>query len=68
MEFKHVRARTASRQAKDYGLNSLNEVSDLTGVSYQTLINWHNNKPYLFDIVVFGCVAYLRATKKGEDK
>ena len=45
---------TPSQQAKAAGLKSLKEVSELTGVSIQTLINWHKNKPDLFRVVIFG--------------
>ena len=45
---------TPSQQAKAAGLKSLKEVSELTGVSIQTLINWHKNKPALFVVVLVG--------------
>lgn len=48
---------TPSQQAKALGLKSLTEVSELTGVSLQTLTNWHRDKPSLFRIVLLGCVA-----------
>jgi len=48
---------TASQQAKLSGLNNLNAISKLTGVSPQTLNNWYNKKPLLFKIVVAGCKA-----------
>jgi hypothetical protein len=47
---------TASKQAKDAGLLSLSQVSELTNQSPQTLINWYNDKPELFEVVIFGCV------------
>ncbi|WP_157575822.1 MULTISPECIES: hypothetical protein [unclassified Pseudoalteromonas] len=47
---------TASQQAKKAGLSGLKEVEDKTGVSKQTLINWHKNKPQLFKVVIDGCV------------
>lgn len=47
---------TPSQQAKTAGLKSLSQVSELSGVSVQTLINWHRDKPRLFDIVLLGCV------------
>lgn len=46
-----------SRQAKAAGLKNLSQVSELTGVSLQTLTNWHKNKPKLFNIVLLGCLA-----------
>jgi hypothetical protein len=53
---------TASQEAKKAGLHSLLEVSRITGVSFQTLNNWHNNKPNLFKIVVIGCAALKGVT------
>ncbi len=47
---------TASRQAKALGLISLTQVSGMTGVSLNTLINWHRNKHRLFNIVLIGCL------------
>lgn len=54
---------TASQKAKQAGLNSLKQVRDMLGtnknghpmVSTQTLNNWHNNKPELFEAVLIGC-------------
>lgn len=51
---------TPSQQAKAAGLKGLTEVSNLTGVSLQTLTNWHKNKPRLFVVVVKGCVSNSR--------
>ena len=48
---------TASKQAKELGLKPLTKVSELTGQSLQTLINWHKDKPELFNIVLLGCYA-----------
>lgn len=47
---------TPAQQAKAAGLKSLLEVSELTGVSIQTLSNWAKNKPKLFSVVLAGCV------------
>lgn len=52
---------TASQEAKKAGMQSLLEVSRITGVSFQTLNNWHNNKPNLFKVVVIGCAALKEA-------
>lgn len=48
---------TPSQQAKQAGLDSLAEVSRMTGVRFQTLNNWARNKPDLFQVVIAGCVA-----------
>ncbi len=50
---------TASKQAKGLGLKSLTQVSELTGQSLQTLTNWFNDKPELFEVVLLGCAAKL---------
>ncbi len=47
----------ASEQAKAAGLKSLAQVSELTGVSFQTLNNWAKHKPQLFEAVLLGCLA-----------
>jgi hypothetical protein len=46
---------TPSQQAKQEGLKSLSQVSEMTGVSLQTLTNWAKNKPDLFKVVLAGC-------------
>jgi predicted GIY-YIG superfamily endonuclease len=53
---------TPAQQAKAAGLKSLSTVSELTGVSLQTLGNWHKNKPQLFQVVLMGCVAVKEQT------
>jgi hypothetical protein len=51
-----IKLLSPSEQCKEAGLKSLAEVSSITGVSVQTLINWHKDKPKLFDVVIVGCV------------
>lgn len=48
---------SASKKAKELGLKSLTEVSELSGQSLQTLTNWFNDKPELFEVVLLGCLA-----------
>lgn len=48
---------TPSEQCKAAGLESLAELVKISWVSVQTLINWHKNKPRLFEVVVSGAVA-----------
>lgn len=43
-----------SEICKAHGL-TLKRVSQLTGVSTRTLINWSRNRPELFEIIVRGC-------------
>ena len=47
---------TASKLSKELGCKSLVQVSEVTGQSAQTLINWFNNpkKRKLFEIVCKG--------------
>ena len=46
----------ASEQVKAAGLKSLSELAEISRQSPQTLINWHKNKPKLFDLVLKGAV------------
>ena len=43
-----------SEQCKEAGLKSLAHLVEISGVSEQTLINWHKNKKRLFAVVVAG--------------
>jgi len=52
---------TPSQQAKSVGLKSLTQVSKITGVSLNTLTNWHRDKPELFRIVLLGVKADIEA-------
>ena len=45
---------TPSQQAKSLGCKSLAQVAAVTRQSPQTLINWHKNKPELFEAVCRG--------------
>jgi hypothetical protein len=45
---------TPSEQCKQAGLKSLAELVKTSGVSEQTLINWHKNKTNLFELVILG--------------
>ena len=47
---------TPSQQCKAAGLKSLTELSTISKVSPQTLINWHRDKPTLFALVIAGAV------------
>ena len=55
---------TASKQAKELGLKSLTQVSELTGQSLQTLTNWYNDKPELYEVVLLGCLVKVQHIKK----
>jgi len=44
-----------AQTAKAYGLKSLTQVSEISGVSMATLNNWHREKEKLFNVVLLGC-------------
>ena len=46
-----------SEKAKAAGLKNLSELSEITGQSTQTLRNWDENKPELFQVVLEGAVS-----------
>lgn len=46
---------SASKQAKEAGLKSLSQVTELTDISQQTLDLWSKNRKKLFDVVLTGC-------------
>jgi len=50
-------------QAHMAGLESLQQVSNATGVSRQTLCNWAMHKPQLFKIVLSGVKSHKEAQK-----
>lgn len=58
---------TPAQQAKSVGLKSLTQVSEISGVSLQTLTNWHRDKPDLFRVVLLGVKAHIE-NHKGEVK
>ncbi len=47
---------TASQKVKAAGLKSLLQLSEMTGVSPQTLTNWYKDKPELFDVLIDGAL------------
>jgi hypothetical protein len=57
-------SQTASQTAKQIGCKSLSQVSQLTGVSLQTLSNWHKDKLELFRVVCAGVVALTQGKQK----
>lgn len=54
---------TPSQQAKEVGLKNLLQVQQITGVSAQTLTNWHRDKHELFKIVLLGCLTSIKKTE-----
>lgn len=43
---------TPSQQAKEAGLKSLAQASQVSGVSTRTLTNWHKSNNWLFTAVI----------------
>jgi len=46
---------SAAKRAKELGMKSLTEVTELTGRKPSTLASWYAFQPEFFDIVVMGC-------------
>lgn len=55
---------TPAKQAKQRGLKSLKQVTELTGQSKETLGNWSKHKPQLFDVVLTGCIEKLKESDR----
>jgi len=56
---------TPAQQCKKLGI-TLQQVSDKTNTSRQTLTNWHKNKPLLFEVVLKGVLYSERLNKQRE--
>ena len=54
---------TPAKQAKATGLKSLSQVSEMTGISLQTLSVWHKSRPKLYAIILRGCIEILKQEK-----
>lgn len=54
---------SASKTAKDMGLPSLKTAADLINVTPETLHNYYNNEPVRFQVIILGCLAYLKQDK-----
>jgi len=54
---------TPSKQAKALGLESLKQVSLMTGISYRALYDWAKDRPAQFEITLLGCIAKLDQNK-----
>lgn len=52
---------TPSNQCKEAGLNSLAELTRISSVPKQTLIDWHKNKPTVFSCILAGAKAIKEA-------
>lgn len=57
---------TAAKQARAKGLDSLQQVANMTGQSRETLSNWHKFKTDLFRIVLTGCKKETHEAKSDE--
>ncbi len=54
-----------SEKCKKAGLKSLAELSEITHISRQTLINWSKNNNKFFDFIVFGASCIKKLKNKG---
>ncbi len=45
-----------AQKARDMGLDSLTELSNISKQSLQTLTNWNKNKKELFELVLIGAL------------
>jgi hypothetical protein len=57
---------TPSQQAKEAGLKSLTQMSQMTGKPTDTLRNWHRDSPDLFRLLLAGCVIEINRSKEEE--
>lgn len=55
---------TGSKKAKQIGLKSLVEVSEITGKPRTTLEDWSNHQPKLFNVILEGCLAIKSKDKE----
>ena len=56
---------TASAYVRSWGLDSLVQVSKITGVSIQTLNSWYTTRNLLFPVIVKGCGGYIAKGNHG---
>lgn len=54
---------TASKYCKKYGFN-LKKLSEVSGISTQTLTNWFNDRPKLFKLVAIGAKEEIKKWDK----
>ena len=58
---------TPRQLVRKSGITSMRELSEITGVSYQTLRNWIKFKPVLFEVVCIGAYESLHKMDVVED-
>jgi hypothetical protein len=46
---------TLSKLLRQAGLESLAELSEISGVPVRTLQDWHKTKPKLIEVILIGC-------------
>jgi len=51
---------TPAKTCKEAGLSGLGAVVDATGLSRQTLGNWHKARPLAFRVLILGTIALLK--------
>ena len=55
-----------ARAAIEMGLESGNQLAEISTVSLQTLYNWSKNKPVLFNVVMLGAIKQLEIDEDEE--
>lgn len=50
---------------REYEIDGVPELSELTGIIERTLFNWANNKPRMFKIAVLGAQSYKDLKLRG---
>lgn len=65
-ELPAIADNSPSEYARQAGLHSLKELSDISSVKAQTLYNWHKKKPRLFTIVTAGCAVIKKHNDQQE--
>lgn len=52
---------TPSQYVKKKGLNSLAQMCDISGKAHSTLSDWYRNDRKTFDIMLIGCIAFVKS-------
>lgn len=55
---------TAAKSAKEAGLKSLKQASEISGFSPRTLENYYNDQPQKFKVIIDGCVVNINRVWK----
>ena len=56
-------AQKPSQYIKSFGIKSMKQLCDMSGVNRYTLINWHKHKPDLLKMVCLGALVMMEMEK-----